>query len=111
MPGGRRSRQKGDREERALVNFLQAAGFAAERVPGSGAYGGKYLGDLTLPLLGKDRCAEVKVRGGRGFQQIYKWLEQRDLLFIRQSRCEPLVIVPLRLAAEIARHAEGAKSV
>jgi hypothetical protein len=31
--GGRRSRDKGARAERVLVRFLQAHGFAAERVP------------------------------------------------------------------------------
>jgi len=31
--GGRRSRDKGNRTERAIVAFLQDNGFAAERVP------------------------------------------------------------------------------
>jgi hypothetical protein len=33
QPGGRRSRDKGNRTERAIVAFLQDNGFAAERVP------------------------------------------------------------------------------
>lgn len=103
---GRRSRDKGNRAERALVRFLQEQGFAAERVPLSGAAGGSYVGDLTIPLLGIDRCAEVKVRS-HGFSQLYAWLEQRDLLIVRADRREPLVIIPLRLAAEIARKAAG----
>jgi hypothetical protein len=104
-PGGRRPRDKGNRAERALVRFFADRGFAAERVPLSGAAGGRYLGDITIPLAGRDLCAEVKVRA-HGFSQLYGWLEGRDLLILRQDRREPLLVLPLRLAAEIARLAE-----
>jgi hypothetical protein len=103
--GGRRSRQKGNRAERAIVAFLQESGFAAERVPLSGSAGGKYIGDVTIPLVGRDMCAEVKVRA-HGFGQLYAWLDGREILIVRQDRREPLVILPLRLAAEIAGCAE-----
>jgi Holliday junction resolvase hjc len=104
--GGKASRQKGDRAERAIVKFLQDRGFAAERVPLSGAAGGSYLGDVAVPVLGVDRVAEVKVRAN-GFGQLYGWLEARDLLIVRADRKEPLVVLPLKLAAEIAAKAEG----
>ena len=104
--GGRRSRDKGNRTERAIVAFLQNSGFAAERVPLSGSAGGKYVGDVTIPLPGRDMCAEVKVRA-HGFGQLYAWLDSREILIVRQDRREPLVIQPLRLAAEIAGRAEG----
>lgn len=107
MKGGRASRDKGNRAERAIVKFLQARGFAAERVPLSGSAGGSYLGDVTIPVLSVDRVAEVKCRAN-GFRELYKWLEARDLLIVRADRKEPLVILPLRLAAEIAAKAEGA---
>jgi len=87
------------------VRALQDAGFAAERVPLSGSAGGRYSGDLTVPLLGVDRTVEVKVRA-RGFSQLYDWLEGRDLLVVRADRREALVVVPLRLAVEIATAAE-----
>jgi len=103
--GGRRSRDKGNRAERAIVAFLQDRGFAAERVPLSGSAGGKYVGDVTIPLLGRDMCAEVKVRA-HGFSQLYSWLDGREILIVKQDRREPLVIIPLRLAAEIASSAE-----
>src|SRR4051812_19739032 len=45
LMSGRRSRDKGARVERAIVNALQTGGFAAERVPLSGAAGGRYSGD------------------------------------------------------------------
>jgi Holliday junction resolvase len=105
MSGGRSPRAKGNRAERALVAFLQNRGFAAERVPLSGSAGGSYAGDLSIPLLGIDRCCEVKVRGN-GFRKFYAWLEHRDFLIVRADRSEPLVVIPLRLAAEIAAAAE-----
>jgi hypothetical protein len=91
------------------VAFLRARGFAAERVPLSGSCGGRYSGDVSIPLLNKDRTVEVKVRAN-GFRELYRWLVDRDLLVIRADRHDPLVVVPLRLAADIAAAAEQKKS-
>src|SRR3954463_5075532 len=102
--GGRASRDKGNRAERANVKFLQERGFAAERVPLSGSAGGSYVGDLTVPILNVDRVVEVKCRAG-GFKELYRWLIDRDILIVRADRSEPLVVLPLRLAAEIAAQA------
>lgn len=106
MTGGRASRDKGNRAERAIVKFLQERGFAAERVPLSGSAGGSYLGDLIVPVLNVDRVVEVKVRA-KGFRELYRWLEERDILIVRADRSEPLVVLPLKLAAEIAAKAGG----
>jgi Holliday junction resolvase len=108
MSGGRSPRQKGNRSERALVRFLQDRGFAAERIPLSGSAGGRFAGDLSVPVLGVDRRVEVKVRAN-GFRELYAWLGDRDLLVIRADRLEPLVVIPLKLAAEIAVTAEKNK--
>jgi Holliday junction resolvase len=106
MSGGRASRQKGNRAERAIVRLLQEKfGFAAERVPLSGAARGRFGGDVSVPLLGVDRRVEVKCRGN-GFRQLYDWLEGHDFLVVKADRLEPLVVVPLRFAAEIAAIAE-----
>lgn len=104
MKGGRASRDKGNRAERAIVKYLQDQGFAAERVPLSGSAGGSYLGDLTVPILNIDRVVEVKCRAD-GFKQLYSWLIDRDILIVRADRSEPLVVLPLKLAAEIAAKA------
>jgi hypothetical protein len=58
-----------------------------------------------VSLLGIDRVVEVKVRGS-GFRQIYEWLAGRDLLVVRADRAQPLVVLSLKLAAEIAAAAE-----
>jgi len=105
--GGRASREKGNRGERAVVRFLQARGFAAERVPLSGSARGRFGGDVSIPLLGADRRVEVKCRGD-GFRQLYDWLEGHDFLIVRADRREPLVVIPMKLAAEIAMAAERA---
>jgi Holliday junction resolvase len=49
MTGGRASRDKGNRTERAIVRLLQERGFAAERVPLSGAARGRFGGDVSVP--------------------------------------------------------------
>jgi Holliday junction resolvase len=102
---GKASRDKGSRTERAIVRLLQERGFAAERVPLSGAARGRFGGDVSVPVLGVDRRVEVKVRGN-GFRELYRWLDGADFLIVRADRREMLVVIPLKLAAEIAAVAE-----
>ena len=89
--GGRRSRDKGNRAERAIVTYLQDRGFAAERVPLSGSAGGSFTGDITVPLLSRDLCVEVKARS-HGFSQLYNWLHERGALTLKRDRDEALVV-------------------
>jgi hypothetical protein len=103
--GGKRSRDKGARGERALVKFLRANGFAAEKISRTGYTGA----DLSVPLLGIDRTVEVKVRGD-GFRQIYEWLAGRDILIVKADRQDPLIVIRLRDAIEIAAAAERGRS-
>src|SRR6516162_6317935 len=105
---GARHRQKGNRVERAIVHALQDAGFAAERVPLSGAARGRFGGDVSVPLLGVDRRVEVKARAN-GFRELYGWLNGADVLVVRADRSEPLVVLPLRFAISIATAAERNK--
>jgi hypothetical protein len=110
VSGGRASRQKGNRVERALVRALQNAGFGAERVPLSSAARGRFGGDLSVPLLGVDRRVEVKAKAN-GFRRLYDWLGDHDFLIVRANRAEPLVVVPFHLAVEIAKAAENSRHV
>ena len=71
---------------------LQANGIVAARVPLSGSVGGRFAGDIVLPLLGRDLCVEVKARAA-GFRELYCWLRERDVLIVKADRQEPLVIV------------------
>ena len=76
------------------MRFLQARGFAAERVPLSGAKGGRFGGDVSVPLLGIDRKLEVKCRGD-GFHNLYRWLANADVLIVKADRREPLIVIPM----------------
>ena len=88
---GMKSKRKGYRIERELVQLHKAAGIDAHRVPLSGAVGGSYSGDL---IVGEYR-AEVKARGnGGGFVTLERWLGDNDLLFLKRDRAEPLVVMP-----------------
>jgi Holliday junction resolvase len=97
---GRRSRDKGSRAERAIARLLQAQGIAATKI--SGMY--KSGADISMPLLGTDRAVEVKCRAA-GFAQLYDWLSERDILIVKADRQEPLVVLRMSLAAEIAKRA------
>lgn len=99
--GGRASKAKGSRIERECVNLLQEAGLAAERVPLSGSVGGKYAGDISVPVLGIDRTLEVKCRAS-GWKQTYAWLADNYGLVIRADRAEPLIVLRLKDFAELA---------
>ena len=52
--------------------------------------------------MGRDLCVEVKARAD-GFRELYSWLDGRDVLIVKADRREPLVVVRLSLAAEIAK--------
>jgi Holliday junction resolvase len=106
--GGRASRQKGNRLERAVVKLLQEHGLGAERIPWSGSAGGSYSGDLTVPILGRDLVVEAKARAN-GFARLYEWLENRDVLIVKADRRDALVVVRLRFAVEVAVAAERRK--
>lgn len=88
---GAKSRRKGYRLENELRHKLEELGLEVERVPLSGAGGGTFSGDLLV----NGKRAEVKGRS-EGFKNIYRWLEDRDLLFIRADRKEWLVIQRLK---------------
>ncbi len=106
--GGRASRQKGNRLERAIVRLFQDHGVGAVRVPLSGSAGGSYSGDLTVPILGRNLVVEAKARAN-GFAQFYSWLEGRDALIIKADRRNSLVVLPLRVAVGIAIAAKTRK--
>jgi hypothetical protein len=105
MAGGKSPRQKGNRTERALKHYLLQLGFSVEKVPLSSSAGGRFAGDLLLALAGRDHVVEVKVRR-RGFEALYSWLDGRDMLIVKADRRDPLVVLPLSLAAEIGAMAQ-----
>jgi hypothetical protein len=97
---GRRSRDKGARTERAIAKVRRANGFAAAKVSRADQPGH----DIVLTLSGRDLCVEVKARAN-GFRELYSWLDGRDALIVKSNYQEPLVILRLSLATDIAKKA------
>jgi hypothetical protein len=62
-----------------------------------------------FPLMGCDLCVEVKARAD-GFRELYSWLAGRDVLIGKADRQEPLVVVRLALASEVAQLATERRS-
>jgi len=99
MTGGKAAREKMGRSEREIVNLHKALGIKAERVPLSGATG--YLGrhtDVDVYPFGADRpplVCELKARAdGKGFVLLKRWLSDADVLFLREDRQKPIVVLP-----------------
>jgi len=105
---GAKHRQKASRMERAIVHALQSHGLAGERVPLSGAARGRFGGDISVPVLGRDLRGEAKARGN-GFNRLYEWLDGVDFLVLRADRKPLLVVVKLELATEVIMAAERVK--
>jgi len=106
MAGGRRSRDKGNRAERDIVESHKSLGLHAERYPLSGASRFRGSGhDIDLYLFGRDEApvvAEVKARAnGAGFTTLEKWLGAFDALFLRRNNADPLVVLPWKMWARI----------
>ncbi len=97
---GKSQRDKGARNEVAIVNAFKDAGITAERVPLSGASGGSFGGDIILHTgMEPPFKLEAKLRGD-GFRELYKWLDGNHGVIVRADRKEALAV--LRLADFVA---------
>ena len=106
---GKKSRDKGLRGERSLVNLLRGYGFEAERVPLSGAAGGQFTGDLRVQVGDRSLSCELKVRAD-GFKQLYDWLGGNDCLVVKADRKPPVLVIPLPVAVRLHLLASSATS-
>jgi hypothetical protein len=105
---GRRSRDKGARCERELVELHRSIGIHAERYPLSGASRFRGSGhDLDVYAFGKDEApivCEVKARkNGGGFVTIEAWLADYDALFLRRNNADHLVLLPWRVWSRLVK--------
>jgi hypothetical protein len=87
-----------------MTTVMTAKRLAAKRMSLSGAAHGRVGGEVSVPLLGRDRRIEVKLCLN-GFRRLYDWLSEHDFL-VKADRREPLMILSLSLAVEIAAIAE-----
>lgn len=93
--GGKMSRDKGSRVERALRDVFRSQGFQSDRVPLSGASQG-YKGDVRFTKDDKVYHAEVKARKD-SFKNVYGlWSENvltNDTTTLRYVHGDSLVII------------------
>jgi Holliday junction resolvase len=108
MSGGRAPTRKGTRVERELVQLLCELGLPCARVALSGAIGGAHSGDVDLELRG--RTAKIQVKARRQFRTLHRWLNGAELLLLKGDRCDPLVVMPIQLFAELATAAQRGRS-
>jgi hypothetical protein len=95
---GLKSRRKGMRREREFAELV-----GGERVPLSGAAGGKFGQDVELPNGWR---IEVKSRAN-GFNLIYRWLEGADGLALKADYKDWLVVLPIGKFLELSRGKDG----
>ena len=93
----RRSGDKSTCIERASACVVQGQGIAAPKIGGIYNPGT----DISISFLGSDTTIEVK-RRATGFAELHDGLNDRDVLIGKADRQEPLVVLRVTLAAEIA---------
>lgn len=101
-----RSKDKGSREERDVVNFHRSLGIHAQRTLEAGARSdGSNTWDVDIHYRGLDNAplvGECKVRGS-GFKQLYTWLGENDFLTVRADRKERLYVIPERVWEQLIK--------
>lgn len=101
MRGGKFAPLTGAETENEVVARHLELGIEAERFPaGRNAKGNIGRGDLQV----LDMRGEVKHRAtARGFEMLFSWLGDRDLLFLRRPGREPLVVAPWKTYERMIR--------
>ena len=105
----RMERDKGARIEREIVNRHKAIGVHAERVPMSGASAYTHDADVDVYPFGREAGAlvgEVKARKALP-KMMMDWLGENDLLFCKQDRQEPVVVMPWRVYQRFLKGVRG----
>lgn len=109
---GKSQRDKGNRTERAIVNYWRGLGLKASRVPLSGGAGGDYGGDIDLYAFGESEApliGESKARGA-GFKTLYTWLANKpepDFLVLKADNAERLYVLPERVMRDLVMRKRG----
>ena len=108
-----RSKSKGSRIEREIVEAHRALGLRANRIDErAGQLGKDASADVDIWLLdGEPIKGEVKARkDGGGFVQLERWMGACGLLFLRRNRADPMVVVRWSVWERIVKILVGAKS-
>ena len=99
---GKKSRDKGARIEREIVNLHKDAGIGAQRVPMSGASQYTHDADIDVYPVGRSAPLVCEVKARKQFPKwLMDWLGENDALFLREDKREPLVVLPWRIYLEL----------
>ena len=104
MSGGKYLERQGHSSERAIVQIPPGPRLQCRACSVIG------IGRRLIPWrpygVGSRPGPRGRGEGARqGLAELYDWLIDRDILIVRAERSEPLVVLPLKLAAEIAAKA------
>ena len=102
--GGKASREKGSRFERALAQALNG-----KRVPLSGAAAG-FKGDVIYPFRGRELRAECKSRKKGTFKTLRGWLGDNDILALKDNNAGTLILTTLEHYVECTDTSNGPAS-
>lgn len=96
---------KGRQFENIVRDKHLSEGIPAERVPGSGMFGGKYTGDVIIPSIeNPEFVIECKKRkDGQGFAVLEKWMGDSDIMFLGRDRQEPMIVLSLPVYIKLMR--------
>ena len=100
---GKKSRDKGARIEREIVNLHKDHGIDAVRVPMSGASHYTHDADIDVYPVGRSAPLVCEVKARKQFPKwLNEWLGDNDALFLREDNRETLVVMPFRVYIELA---------
>lgn len=102
------SKRKGSAEERAIVKFFESLpGWRAKRVPLSGGADG-FPGDVYAydPSGKKYRIESKRRASGAGFVTLRRWLGDNGFLWLREDRCEGMVVMSSATFRELVAQAK-----
>lgn len=99
--GGRASRDKGARFERALAQALNG-----KRVPLSGAAAG-FKGDVVYPFRDRELKAECKSRKKGTFKTLRGWLGDNTILALKDNGEGTLIVTTLEHYVECTAMSNG----
>jgi len=96
----RSQRRKGYIGEHEVERLFREKGFDARRVPLSGASVFQ-KGDVVVFEKGRPKWVIEVKRRKNGFRELYKWLQEADIVFHRADRLPWLVTMDVRTFWEL----------
>lgn len=102
-----KAKDKGRRAENMVADALVEAGIPSERVPLSGAIGGKYSADVVIGTIDKP-LGRIEVKNRESLNaQIWEWLDPVDYLVLKRNHKPALVVMEMTDWIELVKDKYG----